>query len=172
LTELAGMWPIGVLVVVLGSVILAFLHCAVAEAVMRFAAWVETPDREERAVRVEAWRRVLEDAAPRERPAHAASFLWVAVRHLPARRRFRPEPEPLSDGEHLTLEAYNGRMVLTVVREDGSADAFAFGSLEEAEAAMIEESARLGFVSSARLSARGRRHFERELRRRPRGGTG
>jgi hypothetical protein len=55
-----------------------------AEAVMRLAAWICTPSPAQRAERVEAWRRILKDAARKERPAHATSFLWMAVRPLPS----------------------------------------------------------------------------------------
>jgi hypothetical protein len=91
-SELASLWPVGVVVVIVGGVVVAFLHCAVAEGVMRLAAWVLTPDPVERAERVEEWSRILEDAAANERPAHAATFLWQAVRHLPDRRRSK-QPE-------------------------------------------------------------------------------
>jgi hypothetical protein len=99
LSDVVKMWPISVLALVVGSVVLAFLNCAVAEVVMRLAAWIFTPDPGTRAVHVEAWRRMLEDATPRERPAHAASFLWIAVCHLPARRHYRQSPAPGSSDD-------------------------------------------------------------------------
>lgn len=76
-------WPLTVPVAVLGTVVLALSQCAVADVVVRLAAWMCGRDCEQHSRKREEWLRHLEDMRPSERPAHAASLLWLAVRSIP-----------------------------------------------------------------------------------------
>lgn len=78
-------WPLGLLLALFGVVTLALAQCAIAEVVVRSAAWLYTPDAGERARKQEEWLRILDDMRPAERPGHAGSLLWVALRRLPSR---------------------------------------------------------------------------------------
>lgn len=76
-------WPLAVPVAVLGTVFLALSQCAVADVVVRFAAWMCSRNCEHRSRKREEWLCHLEDMRPSERPAHAASLLWLALRSIP-----------------------------------------------------------------------------------------
>jgi hypothetical protein len=160
-SNLIGWWPLGIVVLVLGSVVVAFVHCAVAEAVMRLAAWIYTPNPAERGERVEAWRRVLEEATPKERPQHAASFLWMAVRHLPARRPYRPsQPSPTSTlaFEYRLSRSASGEFWLRVIRrDDGSNVVMIVDSKDEAAELVRSGAAAQAAMSEKRADSRSRR---------------
>lgn len=70
-------------VAVLGTVVLGLSQCAVAEVVVRLAAWMCSRDCQQRCRKREEWLCHLEDMRPSERPAHAASLLWLALRSIP-----------------------------------------------------------------------------------------
>jgi hypothetical protein len=83
---LINLWPIGLIVLAVGGVLLALVNCAVADVVVHLAAWIYSADPKKRVEKVEEWTRVVADMKPGERPAHAASFLWLGLRRLPAGR--------------------------------------------------------------------------------------
>lgn len=68
--------PLGVL----GTVYTALLQCAVSEFCVRLAARIY-PDQERQVERREEWVRMVQDMRPAERPAQAASLLWLSTSH-------------------------------------------------------------------------------------------
>lgn len=95
---IARLWPIAVVLGACGAVFTAFTRCAVSDWVVRLAARLYSLDPEVQGEKLEEWRRDIEEMAPAERPEHAGSLLWLAVRRLPAhvvarlsgRRQHRP----------------------------------------------------------------------------------
>lgn len=84
MTTIGRLWPVALVLAVLGGVALALTRCAVAEVVARCAVYLYTFDAAHRDRRREEWLRILDDMTPAERPAHAGSLLWAALRRLPA----------------------------------------------------------------------------------------
>jgi hypothetical protein len=72
-----------VLAAVGGSVLLAFTQCAVADLVVRIAAWLCGSSVRVRLEKREEWLGLMRDLKPSERPVHAASLLWAGAAAFP-----------------------------------------------------------------------------------------
>ncbi len=83
MTTIGRWWPVALVLAVLWTITLALTRCAVAEIVARCAVYLYTFDAAQRDRKREEWLRILEDMTPAERPAHAGSLLWAALRRLP-----------------------------------------------------------------------------------------
>ena len=73
------LYPLLIVIAVLGTAILAFTQCAIAELVLKLAVWLWSPDGRIRADRLDEWTDVLRAMKPKERPAHAGSLLWEGI---------------------------------------------------------------------------------------------
>jgi hypothetical protein len=83
LIEISHWWPVGLVGVAVGGVLLACTQCAVAEVVVRVAAYWSSPDPVVRRANCEEWLRLTKDMRPRERQEHAGTLLWLALKRAP-----------------------------------------------------------------------------------------
>jgi hypothetical protein len=146
------------LILVAASVAVPFMHCAVADAVLHLAAWIYCAHPAERAEQVEAWSRVLEEATPRERAAHAASFLWMAVRHLPSRRRYLRAPDDYV--ATVIFDDTRDQIIVDIIRPDGSPPEELVLNSRDELVALLEQQESGGRVRSNRKR---RRRIKRQL---------
>lgn len=78
-------WPIAVVVVLLGTVFVAFAQCAVAELAVRVAVLLYEPDPDCRPAKREEWLLTIQEVRPAQRPGEAGSLLWAGFRSAVSR---------------------------------------------------------------------------------------
>lgn len=83
LDDLRTLWPLALGGTVVCGIIVALAQCAIAEVVVRIAVRLYTRDLDQRSAKREEWIGVIEDMTPTERPGHAASLLWLAIKKFP-----------------------------------------------------------------------------------------